>query len=993
MKFLSSLKITIIFIVIHINFYGQSSYQAPTLSAGLDNVTFKQGTLDVELLAKIISEKQRELVREGIKRTIYKSIGNSKKLDDLTQFYIERVVDVIFNEKNHKVITKRVLEETTNYLFILGITKYILESKNEAINFLFLEEDSFKNLDKNQENFTNSESIQIKEINKKLNIKQELENIESYSLKNAIITSILTISKEIPIVKELGLLNDFNYLEHRKIYNSSLSNDENNLIKLISLEKYFDFEKIDSISIENFGGTLIDLLMESPKDETDISYLNGTLNVKKCISILRIYWNIKELISNSNILKDITSKSGIKFNSVINNFNSVIDKYKKSNIYSKDSKDLIFNIKKRDINKSFTTLNGLIRVKESKIDKRTYIQTIRSLKSIQKALINSKRDIRYNKIISILNKNTYVDNISGNYSFNENTEIFKLLNELQDIPVVKNLIQNRIPNLPNMEFNSSVFNAFLKNIEALKIDMTELTKVVTDLQVKKNIFYVNHILEAHETTKKNINNLSNLKNQQEFIGSLNNQTSKLQSDKFFTTVIPKFQSSYTESRKLYKFNQGLKALYQSYLNNDNSLNEFVKNKDFELLNKNALEQFLKDGSNIQEVITYYKTSISKIQLEDYTASNIQYPKSSVFDSISLELKRFFNNVNLSDIHNISSEALFTTIRKKLEVLSLDTKENQSLSTEESESLKKLYSIFIDRFLEDNVDNLNIIRLLDQDLLSELFVLSNKLENGNKLKEIIRSIEFSITSLMIKKMEKNKDFLSSKNIDHILNFLKFIGNIKEFNKAETFTFLLKTMDDYQYLLNFEDENLRIIPDLINSLRTYSIIDYDNNLIEIDVASVLIHLLEKYQEKSNVIFYATVGVNQFFIPNFDKNNPSSTNYNFGSFNAASEKIGAKWKLIDWNKKYYRESELIHKIRRKAYVSDYYIMGYVSGILYKIADTSGNNFDSAQIGLATGFTFFNSLDFNVSVSVPFDSEPFNNYILGFSFDIPLSEYLKRL
>lgn len=78
MKFLSSLKITIIFIVIHINFYGQSSYQAPTLSAGLDNVTFKQGTLDVELLAKIISEKQRELVREGIKRTIYKSIGNSK---------------------------------------------------------------------------------------------------------------------------------------------------------------------------------------------------------------------------------------------------------------------------------------------------------------------------------------------------------------------------------------------------------------------------------------------------------------------------------------------------------------------------------------------------------------------------------------------------------------------------------------------------------------------------------------------------------------------------------------------------------------------------------------------------------------------------------------------------------------------------------------------------------------------------------------------------
>lgn len=118
---------------------GQSNYQAPTLSVGADAVSFKKGTLDVELLTKIIAEKQREIVREGIKRVLINHIIKNEKLDDFTQFYIERITNILFEEKNHKVITKRILEESTNYLFVLGTTKFLVQNNylklNEKINF------------------------------------------------------------------------------------------------------------------------------------------------------------------------------------------------------------------------------------------------------------------------------------------------------------------------------------------------------------------------------------------------------------------------------------------------------------------------------------------------------------------------------------------------------------------------------------------------------------------------------------------------------------------------------------------------------------------------------------------------------------------------------------------------------------------------------------------------------------------------------------------
>ena len=96
------------------------------------------------------------------------------------------------------------------------------------------------------------------------------------------------------------------------------------------------------------------------------------------------------------------------------------------------------------------------------------------------------------------------------------------------------------------------------------------------------------------------------------------------------------------------------------------------------------------------------------------------------------------------------------------------------------------------------------------------------------------------------------FFKNATLKILKDFLKFIGNIKELGKAETFAFLLKTMNDYEFLFSNVNSETKLIPELINSLREYAIIDLNNNSIEIDVASVLTHIFEKYQKNRKFSF---------------------------------------------------------------------------------------------------------------------------------------------
>jgi hypothetical protein len=105
----------------------------PSLSMGLDHLVFGKGVIDVELLSDIIANKQDELKREFIKRTVVNGVANN----NFTFYnYASNTLDLILKEKNKKVITREVMEYTANFALVYGIAElYIeLELKSRAEN-------------------------------------------------------------------------------------------------------------------------------------------------------------------------------------------------------------------------------------------------------------------------------------------------------------------------------------------------------------------------------------------------------------------------------------------------------------------------------------------------------------------------------------------------------------------------------------------------------------------------------------------------------------------------------------------------------------------------------------------------------------------------------------------------------------------------------------------------------------------------------------------
>jgi hypothetical protein len=964
MKFLRILKITVILLLITIQLNSQTNYQAPTLSAGLDNVTFKKGTLDVELLTKIISEKQKEIVREGIKRMIFEYIGGSK-LDDYSQFYIERVTEILFQEKNHKVMTKRILEETTNYLFVLGITKVILETQNSELKEIF-----------------------------QLPPKSSFDDIDNIDLRNKIIQFSLSICSEVPFIKKLGLLNNFNYFEHSKIYYKGLIKEalsdlninkinevfnglekinKNDLTKINSIkQEIYELdknEKLDSTkyvkwkNLKNSLNANIDNLLKkinlnnNEAAKTLITKLKAeqlqSINRNIYSVALKIKKHINNLLNNSNVLKDILNNSGIDFKQTKESFETILQLYEKSfNNYSYE--DLIF---------------------KNVVKKTTVIDTV-FMDYIDKEIVNI-RGIK--------------DQIEKEFDIEQLTETQELLEKQIDsiskyAGVIRNLdmrISSEVGTFSMSNFiNQENYNSLLKgidttNTETVKNGLKEKLNNLNDvLQTEKNNLYI-----KNENLSTLLSKIDSIKKTDKFdyaknIFSVIEVEAKNVNEFFNSGTIKELRDNYIKVRDYYKVQEILLDNWDKTTISVNP-NEKQKNQFIATLNpvtKEALMNILISGVNLQKLVANSNLSLTQIQ--------------KLINHLTL-LK---GKIIVNGYSKTNGDGLFYMLKEYLVKNKISLNDNQNLTEDEQATLTKLMSFFLDRNLKKRFSDLDILNTFDSNFIAKLLVISNKLETNDgdiNLNKFVASLEFSISNLILQKVNSSKDYLKIQDLDKLKNFLKFIGNIKELNKAETFTFLLKTMSDYAYLFEDANSNIKIIPDLINSLREYSIVDLDQNIIEIDVAAVLNHILEKYQKERKWSFYATVGLNQNWIPNgFTNDGKEYTN-----FNSASEKIGAKYVLWNFDEKYLDQNRLYHKVKKKSLVSNIYTMPYVTGLLYKIANTSGNGFDSAQIGLATGLTFFNSLDFNVSVSVPFESQAFENYILGFSFDIPLSEYLKRL
>jgi hypothetical protein len=232
MKFLiKSIFFTIfILFVQNLILHAQNDLEAkpPTLQIGLDGFSLDKGSLDAQLIMEIIAEKQQELKIKAIQNVFLKKVANA---GGTVYSFTDNVVRELVFEKDPKVRTTKILENTVNIVFVSSFLKHFLSTRDsgqiQQINSLF----NKINNSENQISLKTDSELEISSF-----VAKERESITSYFKdENAMyfITLLLDMCSDAvrkdEKLKQLGLmqisysatydyLNKFNQLNSEPIY-------------------------------------------------------------------------------------------------------------------------------------------------------------------------------------------------------------------------------------------------------------------------------------------------------------------------------------------------------------------------------------------------------------------------------------------------------------------------------------------------------------------------------------------------------------------------------------------------------------------------------------------------------------------------------------------------------------------------------------------------------------------------------------------------------
>jgi len=243
----------------------------------------------------------------------------------------------------------------------------------------------------------------------------------------------------------------------------------------------------------------------------------------------------------------------------------------------------------------------------------------------------------------------------------------------------------------------------------------------------------------------------------------------------------------------------------------------------------------------------------------------------------------------------------------------------------------------------------------------------------------------------------KYFKGVGNLDYVnpKNFIDFVSQLNHLDKASTYDYLLKIVVDAGNI--FADERTaNVVNSLVNNVKKFVILSDggSNRTISVDIESLLDLLIKKYGEryKNRFGLYLSIGANNAFQIKQALLLDDSTTVNNLSF--ASEKIGIKYKILNWRYRY-----ALAERNRTPIVSDLYANAYASGLLYNLTNLkTKRNFNFPLLGAGIGFAFYNYVDLNIGLCTPIMSKAdaatmWNNRFLSIGFDIKFSEYFSEL
>ncbi|UII21662.1 hypothetical protein [Fulvivirga ligni] len=125
----------IIYISVILIFFWNGSHaqvaSPPTLELGIAEVLGTKGSIDLQILSEIIREKQVELKREFIKKTIFNDLGTQNYT---TWEYAYNCFTILLESEDKKSIEKNLLRNSANLAVVYGFSEFYLQISRKLGN-------------------------------------------------------------------------------------------------------------------------------------------------------------------------------------------------------------------------------------------------------------------------------------------------------------------------------------------------------------------------------------------------------------------------------------------------------------------------------------------------------------------------------------------------------------------------------------------------------------------------------------------------------------------------------------------------------------------------------------------------------------------------------------------------------------------------------------------------------------------------------------------
>src|SRR5690606_26746556 len=103
----------------------------PTLALGVAGVVGEKGSIDVDVLAQLISEKQAELKKEFLKKSIFNDLqGHSYVIWE----YMYSSMNVLLESESKEAIKQGLLKNSANLALVYGFCELYLQLATQMCN-------------------------------------------------------------------------------------------------------------------------------------------------------------------------------------------------------------------------------------------------------------------------------------------------------------------------------------------------------------------------------------------------------------------------------------------------------------------------------------------------------------------------------------------------------------------------------------------------------------------------------------------------------------------------------------------------------------------------------------------------------------------------------------------------------------------------------------------------------------------------------------------